>query len=196
MSGETLRGCREASQRDELFHDWPREPSRLQAHHSKPRRVRCIAWFTTRNDANLVTQVGAGGSDGCRVGRDSPDPSGRRVFGRDEYDPRPNTIRRTPMRPLIRSIFSARTPVENATLRFDRAMKPSIVVAVVTNRPDLLERHALGGVGESTKAGIAALIVDQSPEGGAEALARSAGAGYLRSGQGLSIGRNLAVRLD
>ena len=79
-------------------------------------------------------------------------------------------------------------------MRFDRAMTPSIVVAVVTNRPDLLERHALGGVGESTKAGIAALIVDQSPEGGAEALARSAGAGYLRSGQGLSLGRNLAVR--
>ena len=82
--------------------------------------------------------------------------------------------------------FSSPNASGKRTLRFDRAMTPSIVVAVVTNRPDLLERHALGGVGESTKAGIAALIVDQSPEGGAEALARSAGAGYLRSGQALA----------
>jgi GT2 family glycosyltransferase len=72
-------------------------------------------------------------------------------------------------------------------------MSVTISAVVVTNRPALLERYALPGLSAVRRAGMEALVLDQSDSGGAEELARAEDLRWLRSTPPLARGRNEAV---
>lgn len=71
----------------------------------------------------------------------------------------------------------------------------SITLAVVTrDRAELFERNVLHGLVAVAREGVAVVVVDQSTDDRTEKLVRLVpGACYLRSGPGLSVGRNVAL---
>jgi hypothetical protein len=82
-------------------------------------------------------------------------------------------------------------PVPGATRRAAPDMS-SVAVVVVTNRPVLLERYALPGLVDIARAGMDAVVVDQSG-GGAEAMVRAADVRLVRCPPPLARGRNAGI---